>query len=311
MLRRTTALLATLLATGFILAGCAAAPEQQSQRDQLHEDVQTTINAFIRKDPTIEQHFDDSYGYVVYPNIGKGGVGIGGAYGQGEVYEQGELIGYSAVTQGTIGLQFGGQSFSQVIFFRDRSAFDKFVQGQASFVAQASAVAATTGAAASTKFRNGVMIFVLTKGGMMGELAIGGQNFKFSPLRNGMPAAYGTTRGVYGTTPPAGRPRTTNGDGGELQELDRQQRQLQQQQQRLQSRLEQLEQQRQRVEEQQLEQQQQEMEDLEQQQEEIEQMREQLEQRRQELEQSLEETQQRQQEQQEQREAEQEDVLQR
>jgi len=113
------------------------------------------------------------------------------------VYEAGELIGYSAVTQGTIGLQAGGQSISQVIFFSDKPAFDNFVQGKASFVAQASAVAATQGAAASTKFRNGVMVFVLTQGGLMFEASIGGQQFRYEPTD--YPPAPDT--GAYGTTP--------------------------------------------------------------------------------------------------------------
>ena len=283
MRRVRTVLMMVLVVSGLVvLAGCATAPTQQSQRDQLHEDVQTTINAFIRRDSTIERRFDDAHGYAVFPNIGKGGFLVGGSYGRGEVYEQGELIGYTSVTQGTIGLQAGGQSFSQVIFFQDKRSLDRFLQGQATFVANASAVAATAGAGASTKYRGGVMIFVLTRGGLMGELALGGQNFSFSPLRNGVPA-------VYGTTPGIDRPSPEGQAGGDLEQLNQQQRRIEERQRRLQRQLDDLEQQREQVEEQTRQEQEQEMERLQRQQDELERMQEEVEQRREQIQQSQQE----------------------
>lgn len=175
--------LTALVMLVFMLPACRTAPPTQADRDQLHDEVQTTIRAFIRQDPAIEDHFQDAYGFAVFPSVGKGGAIIGGAWGRGEVYEQGELIGYASLTQGTIGAQLGGQSFRQVIFFEDRAALEHLLDGRLSFTAGASAVAMETGAATQARYRDGVLVFVQTTGGLMAEAAVGGQNFEFYPLR--------------------------------------------------------------------------------------------------------------------------------
>lgn len=109
-------------------------------------------------------------------------MGVGGAYGKGEVYERGRLVGYSSITQLTIGLQLGGQAYSEIIFFRDRSDLDDFRNGNFEFGAQASAVAITAGASANAGYSNGVAVFTLAKGGLMYEATVAGQKFNFTPL---------------------------------------------------------------------------------------------------------------------------------
>jgi hypothetical protein len=146
--------------------------------------------------------FDNSYGYAVFPTIGKGGVGIGGAHGDGRVYEQGTHVGNTTMTQVTIGLQFGGQAFSQIIFFEDKRAFDEFTSGNFEFGAQATAVAITAGASAAAtttgdsagtsggkhdaktvgKYHKGLATFTVAKGGLMYEASLGGQKFSYTPL---------------------------------------------------------------------------------------------------------------------------------
>lgn len=145
--------------------------------------------------------FDNSYGYAVFPTIGKGGVGIGGAYGDGRVYANGEYVGDTSMTQVTVGFQFGGQAFSQIIFFEDERAFNEFTSGNFEFGAQANAVAITAGvsAAATTagasagasggkrdattvgKYNKGMAIFTVAKGGLMYEASVGGQKFSYTP----------------------------------------------------------------------------------------------------------------------------------
>jgi lipid-binding SYLF domain-containing protein len=145
--------------------------------------------------------FDSAYGYAVFPTIGKGGIGIGGAYGEGRVYARGKYLGDTDMTQLTLGFQLGGQAYSQIIFFKDKRAFDEFTSGEFEFGAQASAVAITAGAQASAStagtsagagttkhdsstvgnYYKGMATFTVAKGGLMYEASIGGQKFSYTP----------------------------------------------------------------------------------------------------------------------------------
>jgi lipid-binding SYLF domain-containing protein len=111
------------------------------------DDYTETINVF-RKANESSQFFSKSYGYAVLPTIGKGGIGIGGAHGKGQVYVKGTYVGDTSMTQITVGFQLGGQAYSQIIFFEDKRAFDEFTSGNFEFGAQATAVAITAGASA-------------------------------------------------------------------------------------------------------------------------------------------------------------------
>ncbi len=150
------------------------------------------------------QYFKTAYGYAVFPSIGKGGIGIGGAHGKGRVYARGKQTGTVSMTQVTYGLQLGGQVYSQIIFFEDKRAFDEFTSGNFEFGAQATAVALTAGVSAEANtgggaaagasggendattrsggFRKGMAIFTVAKGGLMYEATLGGQKFKYTPL---------------------------------------------------------------------------------------------------------------------------------
>jgi len=170
------------------------------------DDISTTIDNF--RAAGAGDFIDDAYGYAVFPSIGKGGIGIGGAHGKGEVYRGGKLVGKTKMSQITYGLQLGGQVYSQMIFFRDERAFDDFTSGNFEFGAQATAVALTAGAQASTSSggggntssgtdadsskvnasekqydgRSGMATFTIAKGGLMYEATLGGQKFKYEPL---------------------------------------------------------------------------------------------------------------------------------
>ena len=143
--------------------------------------------------------FHHCYGYAVFPTIGKGGIGIGGAHGSGRVYEAGTHVGEASMTQVTVGWQLGGQAYSQIIFFEDKRAFDEFTRGDFEFGAQATAVAITAGASAQAstggagasagssagksktagEYHKGMAVFTVAKGGLMYEASIGGQKFTY------------------------------------------------------------------------------------------------------------------------------------
>lgn len=154
---------------------------QTSKKDKrLVQDCVEAKEDFIDTDGLMKNLFSSAYGYVIFPNVGKGGIGIGGAAGNGVVYQRGAIIGKAKLTQISIGFQFGGQAYREVIFFESKDDLDRFKENKIEFSAQASAVAATEGASANVKYREGVMIFTQQKGGLMYEASIGGQKFNYS-----------------------------------------------------------------------------------------------------------------------------------
>lgn len=126
----------------------------------------------------ITKYFNSAYAYVVFPSIGKGGLGVGGATGNGTLYKGGAIVGDSRMTQVTIGFQAGGQAYSEVIFLQDKDAYERFTGDNFEFAAQASAVALTAGASFDADYRDGILIFTHAKGGLMYEASVGGQKFK-------------------------------------------------------------------------------------------------------------------------------------
>lgn len=144
-------------------------------------DAKDSLDKFVRADPGLRQKLDGAVGYAILPNVAKGAVGIGGAGGKGVLFENGRATGKVTLSQVTVGLQLGGQTYSELILFQDQSALDHFKRGEFTMSAQMSAVAATAGASATARSINGVQVFTITKGGLMYEASIGGQRFTFTP----------------------------------------------------------------------------------------------------------------------------------
>jgi lipid-binding SYLF domain-containing protein len=143
---------------------------------------QEAVAAMTKKDEGINKFFKGAVGYAIFPSIGKGAIGIGGATGTGCVYAGGAQIGNARLSQVTVGLQLGGQSYSELIFFQTAKTLDGFKNSDFSFDAQVSAVAVTAGASANAAYRNGVAVFTMAKGGLMYEASVGGQKFSYESL---------------------------------------------------------------------------------------------------------------------------------
>lgn len=141
-----------------------------------------TIEALkkFRRIRKLKPYFNAAKGYAIFPNISKAGFGIGGARGNGEVFENGKVVGSTTLTQLSIGLQLGVQAFSQIIFFQNERDLKRFTDGNFEFGASASAALITEGANASADYSNGVAVMTFAKGGLMYEASIGGQKFTFS-----------------------------------------------------------------------------------------------------------------------------------
>lgn len=183
--------LATFAAAGVVCTAPALADEYQD-----------TIALFKKADES-RDFFRNSHGYAVFPLVGKGGVGIGGAFGKGRVYERGNYIGDTTMTQLSVGLQLGGEGYSQIIFFADPVALNRFTNGEFGFGAEASAVAITIGANARAgttgvtagasvekdksrnlgQYQNGMAVFTVSRGGLMYQAALNGQKFSFDKRR--------------------------------------------------------------------------------------------------------------------------------
>ena len=167
------------------------------------KDYSNTIEIY-KQFPQVTPFFENAYGYAVFPAIGKGAFIIGGAYGKGQVYQNGKVTGHAKLVNVSIGWQAGGQAYSQMVFFQDKRAYDEFTSGDFTFDAQASAVAITagvqakastggettasattgpkTGQQADISYNKGIAVFVHALGGLMFEVAIAGQRYSFTPV---------------------------------------------------------------------------------------------------------------------------------
>lgn len=161
-----------------LLGACASTPSDNVRVAE----ARTSLLRFVDRDPGMQGWVDHAYGYAVFPSVGKGGFGVGGSYGRGIVFERSQPVGRTRIIQGTFGAQIGAQNFAQIIFFQDEVALRNFQRGNYEFSAQATAVAATAGAAATTSYDGGVAVFIMTKSGLMAEATVGGQKFEYEAI---------------------------------------------------------------------------------------------------------------------------------
>src|SRR5690606_37376074 len=153
-------------------AGCAHAPDTAAEQTAMHSEAESTLDTMVTEDPSLEPVLARSAGFVVFPKIGKGGALVGGAHGVGVVYQHGEIIGYAELSQASIGLQLGGQTFSELIVFASDDALARLKAGDFDFTSGASAVALQRGAGASADFQEGSEVYYLSRGGLMAGLDV-------------------------------------------------------------------------------------------------------------------------------------------
>ena len=156
--------------------------QDDKAREKLISDSKEAKADFIKTDPSMDKLFNSSYGYVIFPKIGKGAIIIGGSGGNGVVYEKGKTIGTAKMAQLSVGAQIGGESYREIIFFENKEALDRFKENKVEFTGQISAVAAKSGASANAKYADGVAIFTQDLSGLMAEAAVGGQKFTYKTL---------------------------------------------------------------------------------------------------------------------------------
>lgn len=155
---------------------------QTADQKKIINDSRAAKAAFIQQDPAMSKIFASVEGYVIFPNVGKGAYVVGGAAGNGAVYENGHLVGMAKLLQIDIGLQVGGQAYRQVIFFKTEAALNRFKSGNFELAGNASAVVLEDGKAVSIEFRDDIAVVTMPKAGAMVEISVGGQKFEYEDL---------------------------------------------------------------------------------------------------------------------------------
>ncbi|MEA1785832.1 lipid-binding SYLF domain-containing protein [Arenibacter sp. GZD96] len=165
-----------------VLCSSLSFGQSERKKKEIIEEAKEAKAEFLKQDPGLEKFFNESYGYVIFPNVGKGGLLVGAAAGTGAVWQQGELIGTAKLKQLNIGLQAGGQAYREVIFFEKDADLSRLKGNKAEFSAQVSAVALKSGVSADAKYVDGVVVFTMAKSGLMYEASVGGQKFTYNSL---------------------------------------------------------------------------------------------------------------------------------
>jgi lipid-binding SYLF domain-containing protein len=156
---------------------------QENSQERIIDDSKEAKESFKKADPSMESLFKNSAGYAIFPNVGKGGVGVGAAAGKGTVYQKGVPVGTAEMIQATVGAQVGGQAYREIIFFENQDALDRFMDNKIEFSGQVSAIAVKSGASADARYRDNVVVFSQEKGGLMVEASLGGQKFTYKALK--------------------------------------------------------------------------------------------------------------------------------
>jgi lipid-binding SYLF domain-containing protein len=175
---RSVTLLAAVLG---LLAACTTAPSSPESRTALLQEATAAMRDMARMDPGVDTLVRSGHGYALFPEVVKAGLGVGGGYGQGVVYEQGQHVGFADLTLGSIGAQIGGQTFRELIVFQNKATLDRFKLSPVDFTAGAAAMILDNGAATEATFIEGIAVVVQPITGAMAEATIGAQQFKYVP----------------------------------------------------------------------------------------------------------------------------------
>ena len=178
-MKSTTYTALALAVVAGLLVSCATAPASRADKNALVAESAAAMKRMSAEDPGVAALVQRGYGYALFPKVTKGGLVVGGAHGQGVVYERGRHVGYADLSQASVGLQAGGQTFSELLVFENKAALDRFKAGQLTFSGDASAVVLKTGVATDVQFTDGVAVVVSPIGGAMVQAALGGQKFTY------------------------------------------------------------------------------------------------------------------------------------
>jgi lipid-binding SYLF domain-containing protein len=174
--------LCLVITAALIFSACSTTPNSAEGRADIRKDSDAAVVKAKANDQSMTHLLQAAHGSAVFPKVGKGAAGVGGAYGKGVLYQDGRMVGYCDVSQASVGLQLGAQTYTEIICFENQKSFDRFKTGNFALDAQATAVVLKSGEGANAKYSNGVAIFTMDETGLMFEAAIGGQKFGYQAL---------------------------------------------------------------------------------------------------------------------------------
>jgi len=167
------------------IIGCdTSTPNSPAQQTAFHDEARATLERMEAQDSSLKNLIQNAYGYAIFPEVGAGAVGVGGASGEGTVYKNGMPIGTVKLTQASVGAQIGGTTYGELILFQDENSLNRLTSNSFEFGADANATAVKAGAAGAAAFVHGVEIYVLPKGGLIAGVSVNGQKFHFTPTND-------------------------------------------------------------------------------------------------------------------------------
>jgi lipid-binding SYLF domain-containing protein len=169
----------SLIITVLVVAFAGQTVSADEKADLTAEVIEANAT-LVKADAGLKDIMEKAKGYVIFPSVAKGGLGVGAAAGTGQLLEKGKVMGEAKLRQVSIGFQAGGQAYIELICFEDQASLDNFKKGNFEFSAQVSAVAVTAGVSKNAKYEKGIMVLTLAKGGLMYEASVGGQKFKYT-----------------------------------------------------------------------------------------------------------------------------------
>ena len=174
-------ILKTILAFCFLITTMSVVGQNEKDMEIMKK-AEEAKNSCMNKDADISKFYESAAGYVIFPSVGKAGLIVGGASGNGVLYENGKAIGMADLKKLNVGLQAGAQSITEVIFFEDEKALNDFKDGDFELDAGISAVALDKGKAKTANYKDGVVVFAMPNKGLMADATVGGQKFSYKPF---------------------------------------------------------------------------------------------------------------------------------
>lgn len=162
------------------LGACAHEPTGAGERSDLVHAAKQTLARMEARDPSLRSRLDRSAGYVVFPQVGAGGLLVGGGAGDGVVFQHGRRTNFAVVEHASVGAVAGGAQFAELVIVNDPAALEEMKQGRFDLGTQASAVMLRSGAAETAGFEKGVAVFIEPLRGAMVNASLSGQRIRFT-----------------------------------------------------------------------------------------------------------------------------------
>lgn len=110
----------------YLAVALAGLPAQAASRDEINAEVRSAINNFHQHSSAGKELAGKAAGMLVFPNVIKAGIGIGGEFGEGALLVGGKTVAYYNIASASIGFQLGAQARSQIVLFMTPQALTKF-----------------------------------------------------------------------------------------------------------------------------------------------------------------------------------------